>query len=176
MSTPIQTPSPLVLDYIDRYIGYDPTTGYITKKGKILPYKYSVIRAMTLVLTLDTTYEGCSLRYITYYHHVAWYLTYGVWPSMQIDHIDRNPTNNRIGNLRLATNSQNGSNKGKYKKDATSKYKGVYKVKRRKGKWTAHIKSQGKYYHLGTYTTENDAARAYNVKASELFGEFAALN
>ena len=56
-----------------------------------------------------------------------------------------------------------------------SKYKGIYwnKVKNR---WLASIKLNSKRMHIGLYDSEIDAAKAYNQKATELFGEFANLN
>lgn len=58
-------------------------------------------------------------------HHVAWFLTYGYWPTKEIDHIDGNRLNNAIANLREATRSENECNKKK-RKDNTSGVKGVY--------------------------------------------------
>lgn len=88
--------------------------------------------------------------------------------KMFIDHIDRNPTNNRKENLRIATPRENGQNKGKQKGEWSSKYIGVsYRSNRRK--WRSQIyDNSGKYIHLGYFISEIDAAVAYNKKAEEL--------
>ena len=92
--------------------------------------------------------------------------------GMIIDHWDKNPRNNKHANLRLANMSQNGHNRTK-RANATTKYYGVsFKDK----VYVAFIQKDGKKYHLGSYKEILDAARAYNVKATELYGEFANLN
>ena len=91
-----------------------------------------------------------------------------------IDHIDHNGLNNQRSNLRFCTKSENAMNNQK-QKNCTSIYKGVYFFKRDK-KWMAHIELNGKQTYLGTFSSEVDAALAYNEKAIELFGEFANLN
>ena len=63
-------------------------------------------------------------------------------------------------------------NKKKGRKRTTSMYKGVWK----ETAWRAGIKHDAKTIHLGSFKTEEEAARAYNEKALELFGEFAKLN
>lgn len=85
------------------------------------------------------------------------------------DHIDGNGLNNQRSNLRIASRSQNNSNKQPYM-NRTSKHLGVYK---RGKKWSAHIQLNKKQYYLGCFNNEIDAALAYNKKAIELFGEFA---
>jgi hypothetical protein len=92
-----------------------------------------------------------------------------------IDHINRIPTDNRMSNLRIATDSQNGMNKVKQSGNFTSKYKGVYWRKDRQV-WYARIKKDKKTIFLGSYQSEKDAANAYNEKAIELFGEYCVLN
>lgn len=90
------------------------------------------------------------------------------------DHINRNGLDNRKSNLRNCTARENHLNVGA-RKGATSKYKGVY-FNRRMKKWAACIKSGDRKIHLGYFKNEIDAARAYDKKAKELFGEFAYLN
>lgn len=88
-----------------------------------------------------------------------------------VDHIDGDRLNNCRGNLRECTQSQNNANVRKYK----NKYKGVC-FNKREQKFKAQIMHEGKYHWLGYFETEEAAARAYNEKAKELFGEFAYLN
>ncbi|HDY66674.1 hypothetical protein LCGC14_1993850 [marine sediment metagenome] len=95
-----------------------------------------------------------------------------------VDHINSNGLDNRTENLRLCTNSQNFQNSRK-QKNCSSKYKGVYEVKKAKRKkWRTMICSpnKGKSRHVGSYSTEIEAALAYDIMAKELFGEFARLN
>lgn len=102
--------------------------------------------------------------------------------DMIVDHINGNTLDNRKENLRIVTAKQSSYNKRKYKRDdSTSAYKGVFKVVRvqksgTKVFFTAKICKDGKRMHLGCFDNEIDAARAYNTKAKELFGEFANLN
>jgi hypothetical protein len=56
-----------------------------------------------------------------------------------------------------------------------SKYKGVYWEKRYR-KWCAAIWFEGRNHYLGSFDVEIEAAKAYDRKAVELFGEFAYLN
>jgi hypothetical protein len=94
--------------------------------------------------------------------------------GLYTDHISQNRLDNRRENLRSVTRSQNGMNRTRYKNSA-SKYKGV-SGPTSSGKWRATIKQDNKYAHLGTFLNEKDAAKAYNVKAKELFGNFCHLN
>lgn len=93
----------------------------------------------------------------------------------EVDHINHNKLDNRKENLRLCIHQQNSFNKTKPKrvKPTSSKYKGVYSVR---NKWRAIITLNNKKRHLGYFNTEEEAALAYNIKAKELFGEFACLN
>lgn len=91
-----------------------------------------------------------------------------------VDHRDGNGLNNRRKNLRLASHEQNGMNRRR-NKNGTSRFKGVYWEKNHR-KWHVRIKFGGKYVHIGYFDSEEDAARAYDEKAKELFGEFARLN
>lgn len=97
----------------------------------------------------------------------------------RIDHRDGDGLNNRRKNLRFATPHQNCCNS---KKPLTNRsgFKGVfanhYQGKRKSSTYfTASIR-KGKSIHIGSFKTAEEAAKAYNAKALELFGEFARLN
>lgn len=93
--------------------------------------------------------------------------------GLQVDHINHNGLDNRRKNLRIVTVSQNQANSRKH--NGSSKYKGVY-LKKEINKWTAGIKYNNKRIHIGYFHNEVDAAIAYDLKAKELFGEYALLN
>ncbi|MGA2916774.1 MAG: HNH endonuclease [Sedimentisphaerales bacterium] len=95
-------------------------------------------------------------------------------PAFIVDHKDHNTLNNSRENLRLATKSQNISNRKK-KKGCSSKYKGV-SYRREKRKWEAYICYNGTDKHLGNFENEEAAAKAYDKAAKEYFGEFAVVN
>lgn len=90
-----------------------------------------------------------------------------------VDHIDGNPLNNTISNLRLCQKQQNEFNT-KIRSDNKSGYKGVCLM--RNGKYRAYINLNGIQHNLGVFATKEEAARAYNSKAKILFGEYARLN
>lgn len=95
-------------------------------------------------------------------------------PSITIDHKDHNGLNNQKNNLRIATKSQNCSNR-RASVNSTSKYIGVSWASSRK-KWGVSIFKLGHKKWLGYFDKEDEAANAYNKAAEELHGEFANLN
>ena len=107
-------------------------------------------------------------RYLA--HRIAWALTYKTWPEQQVDHINGIKTDNRIGNLRLATNAQNGKNYG-VNKSNTSGIKGVSWCKQTQ-KWRAMIKVDGRSVCKGRYADKQDALTARHAAEVEHFGEW----
>lgn len=95
--------------------------------------------------------------------------------ELYVDHIDCNPTNNTRVNLRLANRFENCQNAPKFIRKCSSQYKGV-SWHANKNKWIVSIMSSKKSFHVGYFTDEILAAKAYDQKAKELFGEFANLN
>jgi len=91
-----------------------------------------------------------------------------------VDHRDHNGLNNRRSNLRICTLAENIRNR-RSNRGSTSKYKGVTWFKAR-NLFQASITFNGRRIHLGYFKSEIDAAKAYDKKAKELFGEFAYLN
>lgn len=102
----------------------------------------------------------------------------GAGTGEDVDHANGNGLDNRKNNLRIATESQNLANAGKRYvrgKPGTSKYKGVCWDKSRNA-WAASITVNQRAKHLGRYSNEEEAARAYDRAALAAWGEFARLN
>lgn len=94
--------------------------------------------------------------------------------KLLVDHKNRDSMDNRRGNLRFATKSQNNMNRSG-RKGTSSKYKGVSWYKSRKC-WRAMIKVNGKRKSLGYYESEIEAAKVYDEAARKYQGQFAYQN
>jgi hypothetical protein len=108
-------------------------------------------------------------------HRLIYAMAYGEDPGyFEIDHIDGDKLNNRLENLRLATREQNLAN-APGRKSSGCRFRGVSFFKPIR-KWRADITVAGKQKNLGYFPTPEMAAKAYDVAARELFGEFAHPN
>lgn len=105
-------------------------------------------------------------------HRVIWALVHGHWTTMEIDHVNGDKADNRLSNLREASRSDNGRNKGRQANN-TSGYMGVSRHRRW---WLARITYNGARHELGYFKCKVAAARAYDAAAREQHGEFARLN
>lgn len=95
--------------------------------------------------------------------------------GQEIDHINRNGLDNRKENLRISTRAQNSMNRAKYKnKVFSSIYKGVHKNPN--NSFSATIWLNKKSVRIGSFRSEEEAAKAYDARATIEFGEFAYLN
>jgi hypothetical protein len=92
----------------------------------------------------------------------------------RIDHVNNDPTDSRLENLRLATQAGVTRNSG-MRKNNTSGYKGVHFV-RGLGNYHAGITVERRRLHLGGYQSSREAAIAYDKAAIRLHGEFARTN
>ena len=100
-------------------------------------------------------------------HRLAWLYMTGSWPPNEIDHIDGNPGNNRWGNLRAATHSQNMANARRRKDNKT----GVKGVRPFRGKYQSSLGYRNRI-HLGTFHTIEEAAAAYRNASEKEYGSF----
>lgn len=92
----------------------------------------------------------------------------------QVDHADGNGLNNQRRNIETCTFSQNNHRRRRFKRQGLkSKYQGVQP---HRGKWQAQISHNNKFIYIGRFTSEIDAARAYNKMAKKLFKRFAFQN
>lgn len=104
-------------------------------------------------------------------HRVIWVLAKGRWPRGEIDHKDRNRSNNRLANLRDSTHTQNMMNACIRSNNKTG-FKGVRWHEECKG-YAAHIKVGNKRLWLGAHPTPEQASAAYAKAAKKYYGEFA---
>ncbi len=107
-----------------------------------------------------------------YAHRLAWFWMTGEWPAALVDHEDEDPLNNRWSNLRQATKSTNGANRGMTVKN-TSGLKGVSTSRQVSWRWRADIQVRGRKIYLGYFDCPVAAYLTYVVASDKHFGEFA---
>ena len=147
---------------------FDPDTGIFTWTNCPWPRRHNGKRA-GVPRGSRGNYIRIAVDGMRYYaHRLAWLYMTGNWPSLQIDHKDGDPQNNKWSNLREASQSQNSANK----KRCGLFPKGVFK-QTRGGNYSARITKNYKATSLGTFTSPQDAHEAYVRKANEVHGEFA---
>ena len=98
-------------------------------------------------------------------HRLAWLYVNGRWPTEEIDHLDGDPSNNSINNLREVTRSQNLQNQRNPHIDNRF---GALGIRFRKGKWEPRIKVNGRQLNLGRFISLRAAKSAYK-KAKSIY-------
>lgn len=159
---------PFDLAVIANRLRYDPETGHLTWRQSPANNAPAGSRAGAV---LKTRYRKITINnYQMHAHHVAWWLHYGQWPEMQIDHANGDRDDNRIINLRLATQSQQNFNMLPSRQN-TSGVKGVSWCAKWKF-WRAYITLNRKQKHLGNFKSFDDAVSARKRAESLICGEF----
>ena len=115
--------------------------------------------------TLNTGYRQIVIFYKFYLEHrIAILITRGAWPPSDVDHINGDPSDNRLCNLREATTAQNLQN-SRRRIDNKSGCTGVCWSKQY-NKWHARIAAAGKRVHVGYFVCKDEAIAAYlNAKS-----------
>ena len=154
------------LTEISEHISYNPATGVFVRIKSS-----GTVRAGAVAGTVKKNgYLQISVNKRLYLaHRLAFALHYGRWPTLTIDHINMIKTDNRICNLREATDSQNQINRTR-NSDNTTGYKGVTK---HRGKYVARASINNKQKYLGTFSTPELAHAAYSQDVIGRQGEFA---
>lgn len=147
---------------------YDPETGRFTRRVSRGGYAVGSRAGTTtgrgyLILCVD---RKCYLA-----HRLAFLYMTGSWPPAEVDHINRDPSDNRWENLRLATRQENSWNIG-LRGDNTSGHRGVSWDKENE-KWQARGARDGRRVHLGRFESLEEAAAATRKWREDNFGEFA---
>lgn len=150
-------------------LDYNPETGIFTWKihqgtqaagaraGHITPKGYRVIGIY---------------GHVYHEHQLAWVIMTGK-KAPQVDHKDRDKSNNKWANLRVADTSRNKANNTGYKRTQNLP-KGVYHQRGSSvNKFVAMIRVHGKAFYLGVHPTAEAAHKAYQEAAKKHFGEFA---
>lgn len=148
--------------YEDEDFRYCPETGQMWhNRDKLTCTGGVVIKEGTLCSEKPTSHGYKETRYkgkSTTQHRLAWYLVNGYWPK-EIDHINGDPLDNRLNNLRLANREMQAKNSS-IRNDNRSGYPGIWWDSER-NKWETYIRSKGKRHHLGRY---DDWHTAFNVR------------
>lgn len=158
-------------------ISYDPDSGLLTWLARKSYNSRAVIGAEAFGYVGSEGYKiGGFCGWAGSAHRVAWAIHNGYWSTRKLDHINGVRTDNRIANLREASDKENAANRrlsgGKY-----SRFKGVTAhVKPHKTFWLAGICVGRKRIHLGQFNCETKAALAYDAAARKYFGQFASVN
>lgn len=142
-------------------LDYNPETGVFTRRVA------TAVRGKNVGSLMNNGYHRICLdgqQYLV--HRLAWFYTFKEWPKFEIDHINRNKTDNRLVNLRDVRPSENQHNRG-VQVTNLSGAKGVSWCMRTH-KWVAQITAQRKRYFLGRYDSVATASAAYQTARARL--------
>lgn len=148
---------------------YDPETGHFhrIRKGR------SVTEGSAAGTMRSDGYVLIGINHRNYYaHRLAWFLCHGEWAE-EVDHINNDPSDNRIENLRASTRAKNMWNV-KTTQGAVP-FRGVCFDKVKK-KYVAQISINGRQTFIGRYVSPEAAAHAFDKVALRLRGELAITN
>lgn len=143
---------------LKQLLQYNKDTGVFT----------SLVKNKTVGSLTDKGYVRLNLdKHLYMAHRIAWFYMTGEFPSVEIDHIDGDRSNNEWSNLRCATRKQNMENTALFC-TSTSGHRGVTWYKRN-GKWGATAFHNGKRHFAGLYASADEAAQAAKKLRDELF-------
>lgn len=156
----------ITVDEVRRVFHYDPSTGVFMRIEGGLGIKRKHVNVPLGCPGrkghLRVGYQGTLYRV----HRLIWLYMTGSWPTDQIDHVNRNPSDNRWSNLRQATHAENIWNQR-----SKNRRRGVY-VCKWTGRYSSTIRHNGKSIWLGRFDTADEASTAYEEASKRLRGSF----
>jgi hypothetical protein len=150
------------VDRLRELFFYDPATGILTRRISIsngLAGSPAGTSNKTGHMTVGVD------RKLVYVHRIAWAMQTGAWPVGEIDHIDGNPRNNRLANLRDVDRATNMQNRRTADRDSGT---GLLVAFRAGTRFEAKIMANGVLHRLGTFGTAAEAHEAYLVAKRRL--------
>ena len=163
-------PNNLTIEQLRSQFYYNPVTGWFTNRtsrGRAKAGKRAGERAGAHA---HSGYRRMSINYTRFYeHHLAWFYIFEEWPT-EIDHIDGDPSNNAITNLRICNRSLNNCNRSQ-QPASQSGLRGAY-LDPRNLQWFSKIQFGGQVKFLGNFNSAEEAHEAFEIAAKELHGDF----
>lgn len=152
-----------VIDRLHELYVYDPETGRLISRrtggflaGRVIVRDGRIACRQHLIRITPTVEKTMTA------HRMVWAMVHNEWPSLEVDHIDGDPLNNRIENLRLADYAENSRNRAMPRSNTTG-ITGVV-IHKKTGKWQAQSGIQRgnkiKMVYLGLFDNLLDAAAA----------------
>lgn len=170
----------LTQEQLKELLDYDPETGIFTwksgrsnksKDGRGLWRSEAGWVTLKGYIAIEINGRQCMA------HRLAWLYIHGMAPYLQIDHVNLDKADNRISNLRLATQSQNQHNTTVRRTNKLG-VKGVYLKRFESGNvaYATKICVNRKVIHIGYFSSIEEAKAAYDKASLELRGEFSRAN
>ena len=169
--------SRVTAEFVRRTLDYDADTGVFRWKLRTPDENYGAHACSMLNARDAGKVAGCKnhqnyllislLGHKYSAHRLAWMYTHGEWPDGEVDHINGDPSDNRIVNLRVVTRAENRRNAA-LRKDSPSGYPGVWYDEKR-GFWGARMRYDGKLMQLGRFPAYEIAVEA-KKQAEEIYG------
>ena len=168
MSNPL---NPFDAEFAREMFDYDPETGIVTRKiSRFSSLVGTPIGRMDRTGYIRHGFRWWGQRYNVSIHRLGWLIHHGEWPKDQLDHINGIRHDNRLVNLREATQAQNNANTRMYKNNKSG-YKNIKWEPERK-RYGVFIRYDNKLHRLGRFKTLEEAISVRNAKYEEIYGEF----
>lgn len=150
---------------------YDPLVGRLVWKRKISPFSSVPVGSVAGTLVPRCCYRAVRIDKVAFYEHrLIWFWHHGVWPDGEVDHINRDRSDNRLENLRVVTREQNQQNTGRARNNTTG-VRGVSFI-RSQQRYRASIGFDGRRVIIGQFRTLEEAAAAYQSARTKHHSNF----